>query len=52
MDHDSIIEMMMETIVEREADIYVSRKSVENYEKSEFYNGFSIVDTNEETAQP
>lgn len=44
MDHDSIMELMAETIQERREAIYATAKSSKDYEKSEFGNGYSIID--------
>ena len=45
MDHDDIMELMAETIQERREAIYATAKSTQDFEKSEFGSGYSIIDT-------
>lgn len=45
MDHDSIVEVMEETIAEREASIAARASTRREIEESLTFDGFSIINT-------
>lgn len=49
MDHDSIMEVIAETIVERSNAIHATAKSSQDYERAEFGLGFTIIEVKENT---
>ena len=48
MEHDDILEMMMETIMEMEMGIQARSKSRQEYEKAEFGSGYSIIEEDDQ----